>query len=71
MTKPPVVVVEVGQCKICRRSGVKECLDGAVAGRAFVDGKRSSRWSSAVDDDDKWNAAKNLQSLTGGWLPLF
>jgi len=55
------------------RSGVKECLDGAVGGRAFVDGKRSSRLSRArlttTDDDNKWNAAKNLQSLTGGFAP--
>jgi hypothetical protein len=38
-------------------------------GAHSVDGKRSSQLLMSIDGDNKWNAAKNLQSLTGGLAP--
>src|SRR4029079_8945543 len=69
MTKPPVVVVEVGQCKISHGPVSRNASMNAAPTRAFVDGngRGDPRRRGDSDDDIEWNAAKNLQSLTGGF----
>ena len=64
---PPVVVVEVGQCKISD-SRVSRNASMVLSLAAASSTEQPSR-SRAIPSTTEWNVAKNLQSLTGGVAP--